>query len=589
MSFFVRPSKYRHVYGTAAKKEGCYDNVKVSNNAWDTNLVATNGKYLALNWNSSGGGAFAVLPVDRSGKLPDIYPLCRGHTATVLDTAFSPFHEDIVVSGADDGTLGVWRIDPSHFQILDLSEKEKEKAGGVKDFVPLARISTGTRKIGQVVFHPTAEGIVAVSTSDHQVRLYDLSSIIREGGSSNGGAGGVEQLSPKVTMIGPKDSVQSLDFDFYGDRLAVTSRDKQLRIYDARKGGDPILIGPGHEGIKGARVIWCGDRERLITTGFTKTSNRQMFLWDAKSLEKPLVALTLDTSSGVVMPFWSDNGLVYLAGKGDGNVRYYELENDEFFELAEHKSSEPQRGMTFVPRRSLTVSDNEIARAYKVTGNMIQPIAFQVPRRAESFQSDIFPPAPSAIPALTAAEFLAGKQSAPNMVSLEDGKKLGGSALPRQSAPTTTNTTTPTPTQTKTAEPPKPASSVAAAPTPASTPAPAPAAMPAPERKLPEPTRIAEPVVRAASPVKAVQPQQQNGSSRMSPEAASSSSLPTSNFKASSTREETDGSRAHLDDIQHLKEELAKRDNLIRKLEVENERLRANERRVREVIGGNSA
>lgn len=348
---------------------------------------------MALNWNASGGGAFAVLPLDRAGKLPDIYPLCRGHTATVLDTAFSPFHDNIVVSGSDDGTIGIWKIDPSFFEILDLSEKEKEKAGGVKDFTPLARISTGTRKIGQVVFHPTAENVIAVSTSDHQVRLYDLTSILQ----SSSGSGSVEHLGPKVTMTGPKDSIQSMDFDFSGDRIAVTSRDKQFRIYDTRKGGDPILIGNGHEGVKGARVIWCGNSERLITTGFTRTSNRQMFLWDAQTLEKPIKALTLDTSSGVVMPFWSDNSVIYLAGKGDGNVRYYELENDELFELSEHKSTEPQRGMTFVPRKSLSVGENEIARAYKVTGNMIQPIAFQVPRRAESFQSDIFPPGTSEI------------------------------------------------------------------------------------------------------------------------------------------------------------------------------------------------
>jgi coronin-1B/1C/6 len=446
--------------------------------------------------------------------------------------------------------------------VLDLSEKEKEKAGGVKDLQPLARISTGTRKIGQIVFHPTAENVIAVSTSDHQVRLYDLTPILE----SSSGSGAVEQLAPKVTMTGPKDSIQAMEFDFAGDRLAVTSRDKQFRIYDARKGGEPILSGTGHEGVKGARVIWCGNSDRLVTTGFTRTSNRQMFLWDGQSLEKPIKALTLDTSSGVVMPFWSDNGIIYLAGKGDGNVRYYELENDDFFELAEHKSSEPQRGMTFVPRRALATSENEIARAYKVTGNMIQPIAFQVPRRAESFQADIFPPAPSAVAALSASDFFAGKRSAPNLVSLEDGK-AAAAAPPRQAAPT--STTTPTPSQ--------------SAPPAASLPAPAPVPAAAPvERKLPEPTRAVEPIARPASPVKAAAAPRQNGHSEAA--TLAKETTPTSN-----TSREAPGSSDELKELQEeietLKEEMAKRDNLIRKLEVENERLRANERRVREAIG----
>jgi len=80
------------------------------------------------------------------------------------------------------------------------------------------------------------------------------------------------------------------------------------------------------------------------------------------------------------MPFWSDNGILFLAGKGDGNIRYYEYESDSLFPLSEHKSSDPQRGMCFLPRRALEVTECEIARAYKVTASAIEPIAFIVPR-----------------------------------------------------------------------------------------------------------------------------------------------------------------------------------------------------------------
>lgn len=145
MSRFVRPSKYRHVYGSPAKNEVCYQNVKVTNNAWDTNLIAANKSYVALNWQAGGGGAFAVIPTAKTGKLPDVYPLCRGHTAAVLDTAFSPFDDSLVVSGADDGYLGVWKIDPSSFDVLDMSAKELERSGGVKDLTPAAKIAASSR------------------------------------------------------------------------------------------------------------------------------------------------------------------------------------------------------------------------------------------------------------------------------------------------------------------------------------------------------------------------------------------------------------------------------------------------------------
>src|SRR6266436_3926291 len=70
-----------------------------------------------------------------------------------------------------------------------------------------------------------------------------------------------------------------------------------------------------------------------------------------------------------------------IAGKGDGNIRYYEYEGDNLYALDEHKSSDPQRRMCFVPRRAINTSECEIARGYKLTTNAIEPIAFIVPRK----------------------------------------------------------------------------------------------------------------------------------------------------------------------------------------------------------------
>lgn len=51
-------------------------------------LIATqaNPEYLSVNWEASGGGAFAVIPVNEKGRLPEQIPLFRGHTGPVLDT-----------------------------------------------------------------------------------------------------------------------------------------------------------------------------------------------------------------------------------------------------------------------------------------------------------------------------------------------------------------------------------------------------------------------------------------------------------------------------------------------------------------------
>ncbi|TFK80356.1 DUF1900-domain-containing protein [Polyporus arcularius HHB13444] len=188
-----------------------------------------------------------------------------------------------------------------------------------------------------------------------------------------------------------------------------------------------------------------GDKDRIATTGFSKMSDRQVALWETGSLSN-VKTITIDQTSGVLMPFWTDNNILFLAGKGDGNIRYYEYENDNLFPLAEHKSSDPQRGMCFLPRRGLSVSDCEIARALKVAANSIEAIAFIVPRKSDSFQSDIFPPAPSAEPALTAAEFFSGKTAPPKLVSLDDGSVFSASGS--GSAPAPASTPAPAPTRT---------------------------------------------------------------------------------------------------------------------------------------------
>lgn len=47
----------------------------------------------------------------------------------------------------------------------------------------------------------------------------------------------------------------------------------------------------------------------------TISSERQVRLWEIGD-ETPQKPLTIDQAAGVLMPFWSDNGILFLAGKG---------------------------------------------------------------------------------------------------------------------------------------------------------------------------------------------------------------------------------------------------------------------------------
>lgn len=464
MSRFVRASKYRHVFGQPGKKEFAVDNVKISNSAWDTNMVAASGRYISINWLAGGGGAFAVLPLpspfnplpnNLPWKLPDVIPLARAHSAPVLDTAWSPFDDSVVASGGDDGNIMIWKIESGAFEGWGAEKWEPI------DFDPVARIAASPKRIGQLLFHPVASHVLASATGDHTVKLWDLE----------------RSDDPRSTLVGHTDTIQSMDWNWAGTLLVTTSRDRKIRLFDPRAGQEAVRVTDGHAGIKSSRVVWMGQSDRIATTGFSRQSDRELAIWDAGSLNS-LRKLVVDQSAGVLMPFWSDNQILFLAGKGDGNIRYYEYENDNFIALAEYKSTEPQRGLCFLPRRALSVPDCEIARAYKVSGTIVEPIAFVVPRKSDSFQADIFPPALSIEPSLTASEWFNGKNAAPNLVSLETGAIAPSSftftPTPKNSlGPTPTSAPTPTPAP-KVVEPaPRPSAPAAVA-----TPAPAPVETP---------------------------------------------------------------------------------------------------------------
>jgi len=159
--------------------------------------------------------------------------------------------------------------------------------------------------------------------------------------------------------------------------------------------------------------------------------------------------------------------------------------------------------MCFLPRRALRIADCEIARAYKVHGSSIEPIAFIVPRKvcshlmrpilliihdnlvvqSDSFQSDIFPPAPSIEPSLSASEFFNGKVVPRKLVDLSNGSTLDGpkpSAVPSFSATTPATPASASVSSPYTIQPTRTFS--ASAPTPAAAPQPAAVSIPEPKR-----------------------------------------------------------------------------------------------------------
>ncbi|KAJ3103779.1 Coronin-2B [Phlyctochytrium planicorne] len=362
----------------------------VSRAAWDTNLVKANPLFLSINIEAGGGGAFAVIPLATTGKLDP--PLFVGHTGAVLDTDFNPFNDHIVASGAEDCRVMVWAI----------------PEGGLKQNIeaPVLTLNGHGRKVGHVLFHPTAENVLASASGDFTVKLWDIST-------------GKERQE----LAGHTELIQSLAWSYDGAQLVTCCKDKKIRVFDVRS-NTIVQEAAGHAGVKGSRVTHFGPSDKFATTGFSRSSERQIFVWDAKNLSEPLKQENIDTASGLLIPHFDvDTSMLYIAGKGDGNIRYYEWVDDEkgLYPLSEYKSSDPLRGIGFLPKRACAISEVEVARVFKVHPTMVEPISFKVPRKSDAFQADLFPDTIGPEAPLSAEEFFSGKTAGPKLVSLENG------------------------------------------------------------------------------------------------------------------------------------------------------------------------
>lgn len=389
----VRQSKYRHVFGTQFKSEFCYRELRTNIPAWDSNCVKVNSQFLAVPW-SGGGGAVAIIPISSVGKKSPELPTVSAGAGGVLDFDFNPFNDYIFATGGNDTTVKIWGI----------------PEGGLKgnQSEPLVNLTEHSKKIGLVQFHPTAANVLATACVAPSIKLWDI-----ENGKCH------------VTIDdGHKDTVQGLSFNRNGSQFVTTCKDKKLRIFDPRT-NKVALEAEGHQGTKGSRCVWMGGLDKIFTAGFTKLSERHYMIWDPKKFTEPIHNNQIDVSSGLLMPFYDeDTSVMYLAGKGDGNIRYYEIVNEDPYchFLSEFKSTVPQRGMAALPKVACDVALCETSRLFKLTATEVLPISFVVPRKSDNFQSDIFPDTIAPEATNTAEQFFSGVDTEPKLVSMKPGE-----------------------------------------------------------------------------------------------------------------------------------------------------------------------
>lgn len=370
--------KFRHVFGLVTK-EG--NDASISVSCWDSNKIAVNYKYVAIILKN---GNFCVFNADF--REVNSVPIPKGHKGMILDIDLSPFDLNLCATASEDCKIGLWNIE------MDFDENIS--------IYPSIVLEGHKRKVGNVKFHPTAPDILATSSTDLTMKIWDI-----------------EKGMPMYSIDNP-DIMKPIDWNYDGSLLIYYCRDKTVNIIDPRQGKESALKKDSHGGIKGSRCIWLGESGNFCDVGFSRTAERVVHIIDPRNLSRPLHTQMIDYSAGILMPFYdNDVEILYLAGKGDGNVRYYSL-MDQFSYISNYQSCEPCIGMAMKPKIGCNVMNTEITCLIKAVRHRIHPIHFYVPRKNDCFQEDLFMDTPGIFPSSNAQSWMEGNNYPPIKVSL---------------------------------------------------------------------------------------------------------------------------------------------------------------------------
>ncbi|XP_054445494.1 coronin-7 isoform X2 [Pteronotus mesoamericanus] len=388
-------SKFRHAQGTVLHRDSHITNLKGLNltTPGESDGFCANHLRVAVPLLSS-GGQVAVLELQKPGRLPDTaLPTLQNGTA-VTDLAWDPFDPHRLAVAGEDARIRLWRVPPDGLEEVLTT--------------PEAVLTGHTEKIYSLRFHPLAADLLASSSYDLTIRIWDLQARVE-----------------RLRLLGHRDQIFGLAWSPNGQQLATVCKDGRLRVYEPRSSPEPLQEGPGPEGTRGARIVWVCDGHCLLVSGFDSQSERQLLLYSAKALDVgPLAVLGLDVAPSTLLPSYDpDTRLVLLTGKGDTRVFLYELlpEAPFFLECNSFTSPDPHKGFILLPKTECDVCEVEFARCLRLRQTSLEPVAFRLPRvRKEFFQDDVFPDtAVSWEPVLNAKAWLGGANGQPRLLSLQ--------------------------------------------------------------------------------------------------------------------------------------------------------------------------
>ncbi|PIC40550.1 hypothetical protein B9Z55_011851 [Caenorhabditis nigoni] len=440
-------SKFRHVDGQQGTKSGhVFSNLRNVNTRLppESNGVCCSNKYAAVPL--AGLGVVGIYDVDAPGKLPDGVMDGIFNKATVTDLQWNPFDESQLAVGTDCGQINLWRF--------------SESDGPRNEMEPEKEIKIGGEKITSLRWHPLAANLMAVALSNSTIELWDVS----EG-----------KLYSR--FVQHQSGILGIAWSADGRRIASVGKDATLFVHEPATAEQKVYERKSVvESTRAARVLFACDDRIVIVVGMTKSSQRQVQMYDATTVDlRHIYTQVIDSATQPLVPHYDyDSNVLFLSGKGDRFVNMFEVIYDSpyLLPLAPFMSPVGSQGIAFHHKIKCNVMAVEFQVCWRLSDKNLEQIVFRVPRiKKDVFQDDLFPDAlVTWEPVTTAARWMSGQESAPVFRSLKPDGVF--SSIPRPIAasvrhsemPTSSAATTPSSSATPSTE--KQTSSTPSHPTP---------------------------------------------------------------------------------------------------------------------------
>lgn len=299
-----------------------------------------------------------------------------------MDMKFSPFRPNLLATASDDSTVRFWEI-PQGGLTEDVTHEKIKYSGHHK-------------KVGLLNYNPSCAEVIASASQDNTVQAWNIFS------------------AQNIFKMQFHENIFSIDWNHNGSLLGLTTREKLVYVVDPRSSDKPALCAKANDGNKSQKMGFLGNTDYLFVCGANKSNERQIKLYDQRNFSESVQSVHVDGQTGVMLPFYDpDMGLLYVPGRGEGNIKYFDFSNSTLKFASEFRSTVPQKSICWFPKRNMNYNKCEISRFAKLTINTIEYLSFYVPKRNEGYDSTVYPECLAGEPALTYDAWIAGENANP--------------------------------------------------------------------------------------------------------------------------------------------------------------------------------